>query len=125
MQLTEHRADALHVIHSLHPDFIRVGEQEFTQSILLTPVEGVELWPVTAVDQLSSEQLEPIFMREPEVVILASGRTLTFPAREVQLEFLKRGIGLEVMNLEAAARTYNVLASEDRRVLGAFIWQAG
>ncbi|MEM1080971.1 MAG: MTH938/NDUFAF3 family protein, partial [Pseudomonadota bacterium] len=35
---------------------------------------------------------------------------------------LDRSIGLEVMTLEAAASTYNVLASEDRRVLGAFIW---
>lgn len=125
MQLTEHRPDSLFVIHSLRPDYIRVGEDRYDQSLLITPDQGVEHWPVTAVGQLDTKRLEAIFVREPEVVILASGRHLQFPPREVQLEFLKRSIGLEVMALEAAARTYNVLASEDRRVLGALIWEAG
>ncbi|MEM7053728.1 MAG: MTH938/NDUFAF3 family protein [Pseudomonadota bacterium] len=124
MQLTEHRSNELHVIHSLRPNYVRVGQQEYTQSILLTPVEGVEHWPVASIDEFAVDHLQPIFERKPEVVILASGRELKFPPRDIQLEFLKRGVGLEVMTLAAAARTFNVLASEDRRVLGAFIWQA-
>lgn len=125
MQLTEHRPDGLFVIHSLRDDCIRVGEDRYDQSLLITPDQGVEHWPVTVIDQLNTQLLEAIFAREPEVVILASGRRLQFPPREVQIEFLKRSIGLEVMTLEAAARTYNVLASEDRKVLGALIWEAG
>jgi uncharacterized protein len=34
---------------------------------------------------------------------------------------LARGVGLEVMANDAAARTYNVLAMEGRKVLVAFI----
>ena len=34
---------------------------------------------------------------------------------------LAQGIGIEVMNNAAAARTYNVLASEARRVVTALI----
>ena len=125
MQLTEHRPDGLFVIHSLRNDFIRVGEEHYSRSLLITPDQGVQDWPVTAIDQMNAQHLEAIFACDPEVVILASGRRMQFPSREIQLEFLKRSIGLEVMALEAAARTYNVLASEDRKVLGALIWEAG
>ena len=34
---------------------------------------------------------------------------------------LTRGIGIEVMDNAAAARTFNVLATEGRRVLAAFL----
>jgi len=39
----------------------------------------------------------------------------------VLAEFLKRGIGLETMDNTAAARTFNVLASEYRQVVGVFL----
>ena len=125
MQLTEHRSADLFVIHSLRPDYVRVGEIEYQHSIVLMPEQGVHDWPVRSISELTADHLEAIFALDPEIVILASGRTLTFPPQAIQLEFLKRGVGFEVMTLEAAARTYNVLASEDRRVLGAFIWEAG
>jgi uncharacterized protein len=35
--------------------------------------------------------------------------------------FLRRNIGIEVMDNAAAARTYNLLASEGRRVIAGFI----
>ena len=36
---------------------------------------------------------------------------------------LTRGIGIEVMDNAAAARTFNVLATEGRRVVAAFLIQ--
>ena len=38
---------------------------------------------------------------------------------------LRNNVGLEVMTLESAARTFNILASEDRRVVAALIWEPG
>ena len=35
--------------------------------------------------------------------------------------FLQRGVGIEVMDNAAAARTFNVLAGEGRRVVAAFV----
>jgi uncharacterized protein len=43
------------------------------------------------------------------------------PTPQVAVEFLRRGIGLEAMDNSAAARTYNLLASEGRRVVAAFL----
>jgi uncharacterized protein len=35
--------------------------------------------------------------------------------------FYERGVGIEVMNTSAACRTFNVLVSESRNVVGALI----
>jgi uncharacterized protein len=42
--------------------------------------------------------------------------TNVFPPRELVFALARRGIGLEFMDTPAAARTYNVLASEGRQV---------
>ncbi|WP_312707201.1 MTH938/NDUFAF3 family protein, partial [Stenotrophomonas sp.] len=47
--------------------------------------------------------------------------TQVFPPAAVMAACLTRGIGLEVMNNPAAARTFNILASEGRKVAAAFI----
>ncbi|MGK7295790.1 MAG: Mth938-like domain-containing protein [Candidatus Wenzhouxiangella sp. M2_3B_020] len=123
MQLTEHTPDSRYFIRSLGPESIRIVDTDYSESLLLEPENGVSLWPVPDVDALSQDDLQPIIERDPEVVLLASGRTLRFPSQEIRIELLRRNIGVEVMTLDAAARTFNVLASEERRVLAALIWE--
>ena len=52
----------------------------------------------------------------PEIVLLGTGATNVFPPRELTFAFARKGIGLEVMDTAAAARTFNVLANEGREV---------
>lgn len=125
MQLTENRPEEQYFIHSLGPDAIRIVEDRYSRSLILSPFEGVRDWPVESVDALKPDDLAPILEWAPDVVLLATGRTQRFPSREIQVEMLRNNIGLEVMTLDAAARTFNVLASEDRRVVAAMIWEAG
>lgn len=125
MQLTEQTPDSRYFIRSLGPESIRIVDTDYAESLLLEPEAGVTRWPVTDVESLSRADLRPIVEREPEVVLLASGRTLRFPSQELRIELLRRNIGVEVMTLDAAARTFNVLAGEERRVLAALIWEPG
>lgn len=124
MQLTEHRPEEHYFVHSLGPDAIQIVETRYSRSLILSPEHGVAEWPVGSLDELRIAHLQPILAWQPDVVLLATGRTQRFPAREIQIEMLRNNIGLEVMTLEAAARTFNVLASEDRRVVAALIWEA-
>ncbi|NJR44019.1 hypothetical protein HC761_00670 [bacterium] len=55
--------------------------------------------------------------RAPDVVLLGTGLRLQFPRAEIRAAFLSRRIGLEVMDIAAAARTFNVLLGEQRKVL--------
>lgn len=55
------------------------------------------------------------------MILLGTGARQLFPKADVVAACLTRGIGLEAMTNAAAARTYNVLASEGRRVALAMV----
>ena len=65
--------------------------------------------------------LDALFALQPELILLGCGATQTFPPAATLAACLSRGIGLETMTNAAAARTFNVLASEDRRVVAGFV----
>lgn len=125
MQLEEHTPDQQFFIHSLGAEAIQIVDQRYAHSLIVSPDAGVAKWPVDSVSALETRHLQPILERRPEVVLLATGRRQRFPQRSIQVEMLRNNVGLEVMTLEAAARTFNILASEDRRVVAAMIWEAG
>jgi uncharacterized protein len=66
--------------------------------------------------------LDPVLAQTPELVVLGTGAVQVFPPAEVMAACLTRGIGIEVMDNAAAARTFNVLAGEGRRVVAGFVF---
>ena len=58
---------------------------------------------------------------KPELVLLGTGSRQQFPPAAFLAGFLRKGVGIEVMDNAAAARTYDLLAAEGRRVIVAFI----
>lgn len=100
----------------------QVRTRELGQSFILTPQTLVEAWPVAAnAKALTPDDLAPVLALEPELVILGTGTTQQFPSPAVMGACLTRGIGLEVMANAAAARTFNLLASEGRKVAAAIM----
>lgn len=55
------------------------------------------------------------------MVLLGTGARLRFPHPRLSAPLARAGIGLEVMDLQAACRTYNILAAEGRRVAAALL----
>lgn len=80
-------------------------------------------WPVGSIDELTPEVLAPIIAAKAEVefVLLGMGAAQKLPPRAIRETLAAAGIGLEFMSTEVAARTYNVLASEGRRMAAALI----
>jgi uncharacterized protein len=68
------------------------------------------------LDELISLGRARALALEPELVLLGTGARQIFPAASVGAEFLRAGIGFEVMDTSAACRTFNVLVGEQRRV---------
>lgn len=56
------------------------------------------------------------------MVLLGTGSRLRFPHPQLSAPLARAGIGLEVMDVQAACRTYNILMAEERRVLAALIF---
>lgn len=99
----------------------RVNDRILGASFIIAPDRLVEDWPVTVAAALRAHDLAPLLALDPEVVILGTGATQVFPPAETMATCMTRGIGLEAMRNDAAARTFSVLAGEGRRVVAGFI----
>ena len=111
--------DFLYVRHA-DAHAVTVVDREFTRSFILARDRAIEDWNVSDVATMTAADAEPILALKPDVVLLGSGARQRFPSQAVLAAFLQRGIGVEVMDNAAAARTWNVLAAEGRNVVAAF-----
>ncbi len=100
---------------------VLVNQLRLTGSLILSPDRLQENWPIGSATELRLPHTEAILAFSPEVVLLGTGDRQIFPHGEFMAGFLGRSIGIEVMNNPAAARTFNVLAGEGRKVVAAFI----
>jgi len=107
------------LIRSYSDTELRIGEQRVQRSCLVTAERLITDWPPATFDALAPAHLEAIFALIPELVLLGTGPTQRFAPAEVRSEIARRRIGLEVMQLGAACRTFNVLVQEERKVLAA------
>jgi uncharacterized protein len=98
-----------------------IVDRPFTASIILARDKVIDDWDVSDVTAMTPQHAEPILALQPEVVLLGTGAHQQFPSQAVLAAFLQRGVGVEVMDNAAAARTWDILASEGRNVVAAFI----
>jgi len=81
-------------------------------------------WPVGALSDLTMADFEPVLAAgasEVEFVLLGVGARNALPPRGVREGLQAAGIGLEFMDTPSAARLYNLLTSEGRRLAAALI----
>lgn len=121
MKLTDDRIPGAQLVRSYTPGEVRIGEAVLHRSCLVRVDRLVSDWRPQRLEELTIADLDAIFELEPEIVVIGSGTHQRFPAPELLAAVMSRGIGCEVMDTGAACRTYNVLASEDRRVVAALL----
>lgn len=121
MQLTLENPDFRYFLRGVNADGILVNDRRLARSFILAPNHLDEQWSPRAAHDLSAADMAPLLALAPAVILLGTGPRLSFPAQEVLAACLTRGIGIEVMDNAAAARTFNVLATEGRKVVAGFL----
>ena len=101
-------------------DYVAVNHVLYRHPLLVMPTELIP-WDVSNFDALNEAAFEHLLTYRPEVVILGTGSALRFPHPSLSRALTAQQIGVEVMDTQAACRTYNILMSEDRRVLAALL----
>jgi uncharacterized protein len=96
------------------------GQRRETGVVVLP--ERIVDWPVASFAALVEADFERIAALGPEVVLLGTGAQLRFPHPRLSASLARAGIGLEVMDLQAACRTFNILAAEERIVAAALVF---
>jgi len=91
-------------------------------SVLLTPEQAVA-WDSPAIGDLALEHFDAALalQPQPEFILLGTGPALAHPPRALARALQERGIGLEVMDSRAAARTWAVLRAEERWIAAALM----
>ena len=103
-------------IRSVSVDGIRINDRFWSETIALTPEVFIDTWQSVPLTDLTEDDFSALLEHSPELVIVGTGAKSAFPPRELMFAFARRGVGLELMDTAAAARTFNVLAGEGRRV---------
>lgn len=98
-----------------------IVDRPFTSSLILCRDKVIDEWGVADVAAMTPGHVDPIVVLKPDVVLLGTGARQQFPSQAVLAAFLQRGVGVEVMDNAAAARTWDILASEGRNVVAAFV----
>jgi uncharacterized protein len=115
IELEEIRFDGARPVEGYGPGFFRVGGAVLHGNVLVT-AEAARLWA-------GPEDMAPLLALAGSVDVLLYGTGATMgraPAAMVSA-LGAVGIGVDAMASDAAARTYNVLLSEGRRVAAALL----
>ena len=103
-------------IRSVSVEGIRINDRVWSEAIALTAEVFIDSWQSVPLADLTADDFSELLEHSPEVVIVGTGKESVYPPRELMFAFARRGVGLELMDTAAAARTFNVLAAEGRRV---------
>ena len=92
------------------------------RGLLMTP-ERADEWTPPPVRELTIDDLAAVLGIEPppEFLILGTGTRIAFPPRALMQALGERGIGIEVMDSRAAARTWGMLRGEERWISAALM----
>lgn len=124
MKLTLDANARVTLVRSYSKGELRVGDQVFHRSCILTPDAVLPDWRPTKVEDLEAADLQALLELKPQLVLLGTGDRQQFPRVEIRGAFARAGVGLETMDLGAACRTFNVLVQEERRVCAALLFGA-
>jgi uncharacterized protein len=101
-------------------DYVMVNGERRSSHVVILP-DRIENWPVKGFDHLRTEDFAFLKDLKAEIVLLGTGAKQRFPHPRLTAELASAGIGLEVMDLQAACRTYNILVAEERKVAAALL----
>ena len=104
--------------------WIAVNGQRHTQSLVLASSGQLVPWTCTRFEDLTEahfSMLASLMTEAPELVVFGSGSKLRFLPPALLRSLMGQRIGVDTMDTTAACRTYNILASEGRRVVAALL----
>ncbi len=116
-----------HSITAYGEGWIAVNGQRHSHSLVLASNGQLLPWECARFEDLTAAHfaaLSSAIPEGPELVIFGSGTKLRFLRPALLGGLMAQRIGVETMDTAAACRTYNILASEGRRVVAALLIEA-
>jgi uncharacterized protein len=107
------------VINAYDRAWIEVNGIRYGQSLSVTSLREIQpaAWGSSSFETLEQGHFKAWAQMGIELVLFGSGQKLRFAKPHWLQDLIGQGIGVETMDTAAACRTYNILASEGRKVV--------
>lgn len=144
LKLSNDTNPLLNTVTAYGDGYIEVNRARFEHAVAFGPEGEIGHWPVASADEITTELLrqaaglrqaatDPMAFLDadessairppnaPEVLLVGTGPRQRFLHPSILQPLFRIGIGVETMDTQAAARTYNILMAEGRRVVVALL----
>lgn len=122
MKLHPDNTAGLNLFTAYGDGFVAVNHERHETNLILLPEQIILAWSSASVETLAEDDMAKLRALPCEILLLGTGRRLRFPPAHLLKPFAQAGIGIEVMDLQAACRTFNILAAEGRKVAAALLF---
>jgi uncharacterized protein len=122
MKLHRDSASSHNTVTAYGIGYVVINQKRFERGLVLLPDRIVEGWAAAGFAGLDEVEMHRLVELTPELVLLGTGMRQRFPAPALLRPLVEAGIGFEIMDLQAACRTYNILMAEGRRVAAALLF---
>jgi uncharacterized protein len=111
----------MHAVQAYSNDKIQVNSIVYERSLIVSKTEIISDLPIKSIQEIDEHYISFILQFKPEIIIIGHEHTGKLLPLSIINNLMHQGIGIESMSIGAACRTYNVLLSEHRAVVGGFI----
>jgi uncharacterized protein len=101
--------------------YVEINQTPYAHAVLLSSDGAISAWPAQSFGSLEASHFTQMVELKPELILIGTGSKQRFPKPEVLKSLILANIGFEIMDSQAACRTYNILVGEGRQVLLALI----
>lgn len=116
MKLQPAQTDGLNTFTAYGEGYVSVNGIRHNYNIIALPKRLIPEWTQADFDSLTIADFELLAGLDADIILLGTGSKLRFPRPQLMQPLVQAQKGLEVMDLQAACRTYNILAGEGRKV---------
>jgi len=109
------------VVTAYGDDYVAVNGARHESSMVLLPDRVLD-WEPESFEALTAEHFAALLELGVDIVLLGTGPKQRFPHPRLTAALSRAGIGVEVMDIQAACRTYNILVAEERKVAAALLF---
>ena len=121
MKLHLDQPSVLNTVTAYGAGFVEINRVRYPGHVLLLPAQAVQPWGVDGFEALQPASFDPLLRARLDLVLLGTGARQRFPHPALTAALREAGIGVEVMDTNAACRTYNILVGEGRVVAAALL----
>jgi uncharacterized protein len=102
------------------PGYVDIGGERHHGNTAMAGGRLIVGWTPRRFETLTEDDMAFIAEAGVEIALLGTGDRLRFPPQALMRPLAGKRVGLDVMDTQAACRTYNILVAEGRKV-GAFL----